>query len=185
MPRTILSTADLRRPVVASAGVRAFARGGYHGTTIADVAREASISPAYVIKLFPTKDRLFAAALDACFDQVVDALEAGAAAAADRSPEGVLDAMGGAYAALIADRTLLLLQVHAQSVAELPEIGEAFRRGLERVVTLARERSGADDAAVQRFVAYGQLCHLLVAGGMVDLAEPWAQLLNAGIRHPD
>ncbi|MEK8225848.1 hypothetical protein NKG05_06905 [Oerskovia sp. M15] len=30
-------------------------------------------------------------------------------------------------------------------------------------MTHAKERSGAADAAVQHFIAYGQLCHLLVA----------------------
>lgn len=185
MSRTTLSTAELRKPAVASAAVQAFAVGGYHGTTIADVARQAGISPAYVVKLFPTKEKLFVAALETCFDQVIAALEAGARAAADTSPDGVLDAMGGAYADLIADRTLLLLQVHAQSVAEIAEIGVAFRRGLEGVVTFAQERSGAGDEAVQRFVAYGQLCHLLVVTGAVDVPEPWARLLAAGIRHSD
>lgn len=43
----VLSTAEVRRPVVAASAVREFARGGYHGTTVADVARESRISPAY------------------------------------------------------------------------------------------------------------------------------------------
>ncbi|NHT18486.1 TetR/AcrR family transcriptional regulator [Cellulomonas sp. IC4_254] len=184
MTRTSLSTADLRKPVVASAAVREFARGGYHGTTIADVARAAKISPAYVVKLFPTKERLFVTALETCFDQVVQALAAGADGAEDGSPDGLLDAMGGAYAHLIADRTLLLLQVHAQSVADLPEIGEALRAGLREVVDFAKARSGASDEAVQRFVAYGQLCHLIVTAQVDAVPEAWARLLVEGIRHP-
>ncbi|WP_019135583.1 TetR/AcrR family transcriptional regulator [Cellulomonas massiliensis] len=185
MPRTTLSTADLRKPVVTAAAVREFARGGYHGTTIADVARAAKISPAYVAKLFPTKERLFVTALERCFDQVVEALAAGADDADDPSPDGVLFAMGGAYAHLIADRTLLMLQVHAQSVAELPEIGEALRAGLRQVVEFAKIRSRASDEAVQRFVAYGQLCHLIVTAQIVETPETWARLLTEGIRHPD
>ncbi|MEK8225847.1 TetR family transcriptional regulator [Oerskovia sp. M15] len=55
MSRTTLSTAELRKPLVASAAVRAFARGGFHATTIADVAREAKISPAYVISSSPRR----------------------------------------------------------------------------------------------------------------------------------
>jgi len=35
--------------------------------------------------------------------------------------------MGDAYADLIADRTLLLIQVYAQSVAAVPTIGDAIR----------------------------------------------------------
>lgn len=187
MPATAstLSTAESRRPVVAEAALREFARGGYHGTTVADVARASQISPAYVFKLFPTKESLFVAALGACFSEVVDALAGGADRAADRSPSGVLDAMGVAYAELIRDRTLLMLQVHAQSVAEIPEIGAALRAGLAKITTFAQQRSGADDDAVQRFIAYGQLCHLLVTAQIIDVPDEWAAILSHGIRHPE
>jgi hypothetical protein len=46
--RTKLSTADERRPLVIEAAIAAFARAGYRGTTVADVATEAGISSAYV-----------------------------------------------------------------------------------------------------------------------------------------
>ncbi|MDR6906191.1 AcrR family transcriptional regulator [Agromyces sp. 3263] len=183
--RTKLSTAEERRPHVTSAAVAAFARTGYRGTTVADVAREAGISSAYVFKLFPSKEQLFVGALDACFDEVVDALGRGAEATSDHTPEGVLDAMGLAYAELIADRSLLMLQVHAQSAAEVPEIGAALRRGYARVTEFAATRSGASDAAVQRFIAFGQLCHLVVTLDLDDAPEHWARTLALGIRHPE
>lgn len=185
MSTITLSTAERRRPVVADAALTAFARGGYHGTTIADVAAEAGISPAYVFKLFSGKDALFVTALELCFEQIAAALARGADGAADQSPTGVLDAMGGAYADLVRDRTLLLLQVHAQSVAEIPEIGQALRTGIGAVTSFAKRRSGGDDEAVQRFMAYGQLCHLLVTAGIDDQAGDWAAILSRGIRHPD
>lgn len=179
-----LSTADSRRPLVASAAVRRFAVGGYHGTTIADVAAEAKISPAYVSKLFPSKERLFAAALEECFARVLEALAAGAAASTDSDPDAVLDAMGEAYADLIGDRSLLMLQVHAQSVADVPEIGRALRSGLAEVTTFAQSRSRASDDAVQRFIAFGQLCHLIVTAGIEEVPESWARIVSRGIRHP-
>jgi len=182
---SILSTAEVRRPLVAAAALREFARGGFHGATIADVAREANISPAYVFKLFPGKESLFVSALERCFEQIVEALAEGADAAADQSPASVLDAMGGAYAQLISDRQLLMLQVHAQSVADIPEVGEALRTGLATVTTFAKRRSGAPDDAVQRFIAYGQLCHLIVTAGIEDVPQEWAQILSRGIRHPE
>lgn len=179
-----LSTAESRRPLVAEAALRSFARGGYHGTTVADVARESRISPAYVFKLFPTKESLFVAALGACFDHVLAALSDGAERASDQAPSGVLDAMGLAYAELIRDRTLLMLQVHAQSVAEIAEIGNALRAGLARVTTFAKQRSSASDESVQRFIAYGQLCHLLVTAQIIEAPDEWAAILSRGIRHP-
>jgi AcrR family transcriptional regulator len=182
---SILSTADVRRPLVAAAALGEFARGGFHGTTVAHVAAAAKISPAYVFKLFPRKEALFVAALDACFAAVIEALEEGADAAAESSPTAILDAMGDAYAALIRDRTLLMIQVHAQSVADIPEIGDALRAGLERVTTFAQRRSQASDDEVQRFVAFGQLCHLIVTARLDDTGAEWARILSHGIRHFD
>ena len=179
-----LSTADFRRPVIASTAVRVFARGGFHGTTVADVAREAGISPAYVFKLFPSKERLFVAALEDCFAQILATLETGADASPDQDSDAVLDAMGLAYAELIGDRALLSLQVHAQSAADIPEVRQALRAGLGAVTTFAKTRSGASDEAVQRFIAIGQLCHLIVMTGIEDAPESWAALLTEGIRHP-
>ncbi|WP_203136701.1 TetR/AcrR family transcriptional regulator [Microbacterium sp. JZ31] len=180
---SILSTAEQRRPVVTDAALRRFSQRGFHGTTVADVAGEAKISPAYAFKLFPRKESLFVAALDLCFDRILDALGDGADRSADRTPDGILDAMGAAYAELIQDRALLMLQVHAQSVADVPEIGSALRTGLARITMFAKQRSGADDAAVQRFVAYGQLCHLIVTSSIEELPEAWAEILTRGIRH--
>lgn len=165
--------------------MREFAHGGFHGTTIADVARGAQISPAYVFKLFPSKERLFVAALDECFIQIVASLADGADKAEDQSPDSILFAMGAAYAELIQDRALLLLQVHAQSVAEIPEVGDALREGLAHVTNFAKQRSGASDSAVQRFVAYGQLCHLIVTARIEEIPDAWALLLSDGIRHPE
>ncbi|SDZ42900.1 TetR/AcrR family transcriptional regulator [Herbiconiux ginsengi] len=181
---SVLSTADARRTTVISAALSEFALTGYLGTTVASIAQRADISPAYVFKLFPGKEPLFVAALEECFEQIVEALEGGAASADEQTPAGVLDAMGAAYAHLIADRRLLMLQVHAQSAAEVPEIGAALRRGLAKITLFAKTRSGASDDDVQRFIAFGQLCHLIVTTGIEDDGSAWAAILNRGIRHP-
>lgn len=161
-----------------------FARSGYLGTPITAVAEHAGISPAYVFKLFPSKEALFVATLDRCFHLVEAALIRGAQASTDQTPEGVVWAMGGAYAELISDRSLIMLQVHAQSAADVPEIGTALRKGLQRITTFVKSRSGASDEAVQRFMAYGQLCHLIVTAALDAEDAPWAQLLTSGFRHP-
>jgi AcrR family transcriptional regulator len=165
--------------------VSVFARTGYYATPVTDVAEAAKISPAYVFRLFDSKLGLFLAALEHCFDQVVRALEQGAEQAAGDEPMDVLAAMGDAYARLIADRDLLMLQVHALSAGDVPEIAEALRQGCARVVTLAKERTGAPDQAVQQFMAYGQLCHLIVAAGLDGLPQSWARTVTEGMAHPD
>src|SRR3954470_19793029 len=183
MPRT-LSTADDRRDAVLDSAIAVFAVSGYLGTPIAAIAAHADISPAYVFKLFPGKEGLFVAALERCFERIEAALEQGARASDGGTPTEILDAMGDAYAALIADRSLLMLQVHAQSASAEPEIRDALRRGLARITRFATTRAGADADAVQHFIAYGQLCHLIVTVGLEDVPEAWARALTHGIRHP-
>lgn len=175
------STARDRRPLVIREAVECFAEGGFAGTTYADVAAASGISPAYVVKLFPRKEELFVAALDDCFDRIERALVAVDVSAA--APEAALERMGDAYAHLIADRPVLMLQVHAQSAAAVPAIGQALARGLEHLTMLVSTRTNADAAAVQRFMAYGQLCHLIVTTRIDTLDSPWARLLSQNIRH--
>lgn len=179
------STADARRATVLSCAIEVFARTGYYATPVTEVAQAAKISPAYVFRLFPSKLALFVAAVDECFAQVLRTLAEGADASDADDPEQVLAAMGDAYAHLIADRSLLMLQVHALSAGDVPEIRAALRAGIEKVVTYASERTGAPDHAVQHFMAYGQLCHLIVAAGLVDLTPGWADTLTAGMAHPE
>lgn len=185
MPTTArtLSTADARRGVVVSSAITAFARGGYQATTIAAVAEHAGISPAYVSKLFASKVTLFVAAIDECYARIVATLERAAKDADAASPDEVLHAMGGAYAELIADRDLLLLQVHAQAATDIPEIAAAVRRGIGKVTEVAANVSHADGEQVQRFVAFGQLCHLLTTVDAFDVDATWAAVLTDGIRH--
>lgn len=181
-PPSPRSTAQDRRLLVIRKAVECFAAGGFAGTTYADVAAASGISPAYVVKLFPRKEELFVAALTDCFDRIERALVEVDVSTTD-APEAALDRMGDAYAHLIADRPVLMLQVHAQSAAAVPAIGEALARGLERLTMLVSTRTGADDLAVQRFMAYGQLCHLIVTTHIDRLENPWARLLSRNIRH--
>jgi len=178
------STAEVRRADVLRQAVSVFARVGYHATPVASVAAAAGISEAYVLRLFQGKLGLFVAAVDVCSTTILSALEAGARRATGTDPEAVIDAMGAAYADLIADRDLLLFQVQAQSVTDIPQVREALQRGYGRIATFVQTRSGASDEQVQRFFAYGQLCHLIVTADLHAVHEPWARALTAGFRHP-
>jgi AcrR family transcriptional regulator len=181
--KAVLSTSENRREAVIESAISVFAASGYLGTPVTDIAKHARISTAYVFKLFPSKEELFVAALERCFELILAALAKGADECADQVPEAILFAMGGAYAALIADRNLLLLQIHAQSAAGVPAIGKAFCKGLEAVVRFVKSKSNAPDELVQRFVAYGQLCHLITTMGIEKSPAPWARVLTKGIRH--
>jgi AcrR family transcriptional regulator len=182
MPRQ-LSTSDARRDLVIDSAIHVFAKSGYLGTPVTAVARHAQISPAYVFKLFPRKEELFVAALERAFLLIETALSDSVDGPTGGAADDPLAAMGASYARLISERSLLMLQVHAVSVADVPEIGKAFRSGLERIARLVKERSGASDEAVQRFFAYGQLCHLIAAVSLEESDSPWANMLTAGIKH--
>ncbi|WP_299575711.1 TetR/AcrR family transcriptional regulator [uncultured Williamsia sp.] len=176
-----LSTAEERTDALVRAAVRVFATAGFHATPTTAVAQEAGISTAYAFKLFPTKVDLFVAAVDACYDRIEETLRA--AARPGVTGRAALENLGSAYAALIADRTLLMLQVHAVAATSEPQIRDAVRRGVARTVTVAQELSDAPAEEIQRFLAVGQLCHLLTAIDAFALDDPWATTVTEGIEH--
>lgn len=182
-PSKSLSTADARRDTVLSSAIIAFARQGYMATPVAAVAEQAGISTAYVFKLFPSKESLFAAALERCFALIEDALARGLESSTDKTPDGLLAAMSVSYASLIADRNLLTLQVHALSAIAVPEINAAFRKGLGNITNFLKTRTGASDDAVQQFIAYGQLCHLITTLSLSGDEAPWAGILTQHMHH--
>lgn len=177
------STAEAQRVRILARAVDVFARSGYQATPVADIAAAAEVSTAYVFRLFDGKLGLFVAAVDDCYEQVAAAMTAGAAGSTGRTPAEILEAMSTAYIALIHDRSLIALQVHAQSACDVPEIREAVRRGIAKVVRTVSAESGAGDDDIQRFLAYGQLCHLIVQAGLGDVESSWARLVDHGIRH--
>jgi len=184
MART-LSTAEERTVAVIDAAVHAFASTGYHATPVSRVAAEAGISPAYVFRLFPTKQQLFLAALHECFDRILAALRHGLDdVAEDAAPTERLRAMALRYAGLIGDRDLLMLQVNALAAGDDETIRTALRAEHARLVEFVTERSGAGQADVQEFFARGQLCHLVTVLDLAEDPSPWAQQLSTGIRHP-
>ncbi|WP_432993400.1 TetR family transcriptional regulator [Dactylosporangium sp. CA-233914] len=177
------STAEARRAALLDAAVSVFARNGFHATPVTAVAAAAGISEAYALRLFAGKLGLFVAAVESCYERIITTMETAAEQAPDRDPEKLLEHIGDRYAELIADRDLLMLQVHAQSVADIPEVGAAVRAGFRRLVAFLRTTAGADDRAIQHFIAYGQLCHLIVTAGLDRVEESWAGAITAGMYH--
>ena len=179
-----LSTAEERRETVLRTAIGAFAARGYWGTTTSEVAKAAGISQAYVYRLFPSKELLFTAVVGHCFVQVRAGLERAVAEAQGSSAEVVLDAMGDAYAQLISDNELMLIQLHAQAAAvSEPAVREAVRQGYARLVEYVRGASGGTEQQVQQFFALGMLCHLIVSMGADEVDAPWTRTLSTGITH--
>ncbi|MCX4904383.1 TetR/AcrR family transcriptional regulator [Streptomyces sp. NBC_00878] len=182
--RRQLSTAEERRETVLHTAIGAFAARGYFGTTTIDVAKAAGISQAYVYRLFPNKESLFVAVVEHCFVRVRQSLEQGAASATGSSPEVALAAMGDAYARLISDNNLLLVQIHAQAAAvSEPSVRDAVRTGYARLVEYVRGVSGGSEQQIQEFFRVGMLCNLVSSIGATEVDAPWTRTLTAGIRH--
>jgi AcrR family transcriptional regulator len=180
---TSRSTAEDQRRRILGVAVRTFSRAGYFATPVADIATEAEVSPAYVFRLFGGKLELFVFAVESCYDQVAAAMSAGGETSRASNPVEKVDAMANAYVDLIADRTLIALQGHAQSACEIPEVRDAVRRGLAKIAQVVSSVPGVTPDDVQRLVAYGQLCNLIVQAGLDELDTEWAKALTNGIRH--
>jgi AcrR family transcriptional regulator len=172
-----LSTAQDRREAVLHAAARVFSQRGIYGTPTAAVAKEAGISQAYLFRLFPTKNELATALVERSHDRILHTF-AEAAAKAKASGQDVFEAMGEAYAELLRDRELLLLQLHAHAAApSIPEVREATRDGFRRIVELVQRETGAPAEDVQRFIAKGMLLNVLGAVDAPAVDADWARLL--------
>jgi AcrR family transcriptional regulator len=164
-------TAGERRRSVVTAAVHEFAQKGYAGTSTEAIAARAGISQPYLFRLFPTKRDLFLATVDEAFDRVeVTFAHAGAGLEGDEA----LSAMGLAYGALIADRDLLLLQLHAYAASSEPEIAQLVRRRYAALARYVADSTGIDAESLRSFFAMGMLCNVVAALGLHEVAELWA-----------
>jgi AcrR family transcriptional regulator len=174
-------SADERRGEVLQAAAVAFAEGGYRGTRTEDVARRAGISQPYIFRLFGSKQELFIAVVEACFQRTIVTFEK---AAEGLSGEEALKAMGAAYQELVRDPVGLLVEMHAFTAAvHDPEVRRTAQRGLRGVWEVAAKASGLDGEALRPWLAAGMLLNVTAALGLDHLDEPWAQELAEGGAH--
>jgi AcrR family transcriptional regulator len=159
-----------RRESVLDAAVAEFARHGLAGTSTEDVARSAGISQPYLFRLFPTKKGLFLALVERCYLRIEEAF---IAAAADKTGEAALEAMGNEYERLLDNRTLLLLQLHAYAACEDPDIRAATRAGFKRLWSLAERLSGLPFDQIVSFFAMGMLMNVAAAMDLPAVDERW------------
>jgi len=156
-------SAEDRRELVLAAATRAFARGGYAGTSTDAVAREAGVSQPYVVRIFGTKLQLFLEVLDRACDRIRRAFE-------DVLAEGPFDPendedwarLGLAYTELLRDRDLLLVMMHGFSGGEVDEIAEHSRNGMSRIFATIRSTGCPDDQA-KDFIAQGMLLNVMLS----------------------
>jgi AcrR family transcriptional regulator len=165
--------------------MKVVAERGISGTPTAEVAKAAGISHAYLFRLFATKNDLAVAIVRRANQRVYDAFAA-AAASVDGSGEEKLHAMGMAYEELLADRELLLVQLHSHAAAaDNAAIRDAARECFERLVELVERESGADAVAVGRFFATGMLMNVMAALDAPSTGSHWAEVLAGYCKSDD
>ena len=171
-----LSTADERRETILAAAEGVFAARGLHGTPTLEIAKAAGISQAYLFRLFPTKAELFIALVERC-NARIHATFVDAAERARRDGEDVLATMGMAYVGLLADRNLLLNQLHSFGACDDPQVRDQMRRGFAALYELVARESGTEPDRVREFFAHGMLLNVMAAMRAQEVDEPWAQAL--------
>jgi len=140
------------------------------------VAERVGVSQPYLYRLYPNKEALFAAVVDHVSVVMTETLVAHSPAPAGTG--AALEAARGAYAALIADRTILRFLMHANCAAGEPVIGEAVRRCYAKQVDTVAQLLD-DDEAVRRWFGAGMLDNVVAVLGLADVDEPWARVLAA------
>ncbi len=162
------SSSAERREALVAAAVHAFAQTGLHGTAVSAITDAVGVTQPYAFSLFGTKKQLFLAAVERCFARVEDSFRA---AAEGREPKERLIAMGEAYIGLLADRDVLLLQLHAYAACGDDDVREVVRRRYVALYRAVQELSGADHDAVRGFFKEGMLLNVAAATDL-PLFEP-------------
>jgi len=176
--RTRLTAAERSEQLV-EAAIRAFARGGYAGTTTDDVARLAGVSQPYVIRLFGTKQQLFITVVT----HVTARIEAVFRAAAPAEGAQLSDLADG-FDQLLAERDLLAVLLHGFAAANADEeIGETARACYGAIYAVVRDLTGASPEETREFLATGMLLTVLatmrVLGPGAVEPQPWmTEIIN-------
>lgn len=159
--KTTRMDASDRRELVLSAATRAFARGGFAGTSTDAVAKEAGVSQPYVVRMFGTKLELFRLVFERAIDGIMQAF-----GTVLNSPDPLDDAwaaLAEAYTELVADRDLLLVMMHGFTAGSTPEIGAQGRSGMSAIYAQIRQGTGCTPDEARDFIAHGMLLNCLIA----------------------
>jgi AcrR family transcriptional regulator len=168
-------TADERRDAIVAAATEEFATGGLVGASTEAIARRVGVSQPYVFQLFGTKKELFLAVVRSCFARVILTFE-DAAARWTPGTEGCdsrLMAMGLAYKKLLADRTLLRMQLQSYAACSDPDVQSVVREEWGRLYRRVSDVSGASKDEIHQFFAEGMLLNLGAAVGLPGEAKNW------------
>ena len=165
-------SADERRVSILRAAMVEFARGGYAGTSTEAIAERAQISQPYLFRLFGTKRELFVATMGLMHERIELAFRT---AAAGLTGIDAMEAMGTAYKELLAERDLLLVQLHAYAASDDEVIRTVARDGFRQLWQVVEELTGLPPESIRAFFAQGMLLNVIAAVDAASLDEGWAK----------
>ena len=168
-----------RRSQVLDIAAEEFADHGLHGASTEVMARNAGITQAYIFRMFKTKKALFLEVMVGAFDRMTEGMRTAAGSEAGLE---ALGSMGAQYNELLADRTLLLLQLQGFAACGDPEVRDAVRSGFGRMWEMVDEITGLDPVTIKAFLAFGMLLNSGAALEVAEVDEPWARGVRTRIR---
>ena len=124
-PSTRLPAAERRRQIL-DVALEAFARSGYHDTSMNAIAREAGVTKPVLYQHFASKHELFELLLAETGDHLLRAIDS---AAVDEEPRLRVEAGFRAYFRFFEDRPAAFTVLYGSNLANNPE----FRRDARRV----------------------------------------------------
>jgi AcrR family transcriptional regulator len=127
-------TGPERRAAVVETACRIFAKGSYHGSTTAQIARETGVTEPVLYRHFASKRELYLACLDTVWERVRVLWEK--AVARERDPANWIKAIGKAYLEARASARIVLVDLWIQALTEAaddPEIRRALRQQVREV----------------------------------------------------
>ena len=167
-------TAVERREEIVEAAMAEFAERGLHGTSTEAVARRAGVSQPYLFRFFPTKKDLFVAAVARGFQRTLETFQLAVGRA---ESDDLFHEMGQAYVKMLADRKMLLAQLHAYAACEDAEVRKVVRAGFADLHAYVQRVTGAEEDRVRDFFAVGMLINVMAAMDLPRVDEPWAKAL--------
>lgn len=165
--------ASERRQLIIQAAAIEFAARGLHGTATEDIANRAGITQPYVFRLFGTKKALFMAVVEHHFDEVQGAFQGAIDSVSEPTTENLMKAMGEAYAGLLRDRTVLMMQMQCYAACGDDEVRAVVQRRYGALYRWVEEVTGADDVEMHKFFSTGMLMNVAAVVDLASVAEPW------------
>ncbi len=172
-PRRRMTSSD-RREVILTAALDAFAAGGYHETSLEEVAERAGISKALIYEHFPSKRELHGALLETYMQELL-ATVAEATAAADAGEQRLRAGLDGFLGFVEHRRDAWRMLVRNAAEGELAPSFERVRHEAAAAITalmVADAPPHSPAADIERELAIEMLAEQLV-GAVQSLANWW------------